>query len=459
MRILATISLTLLLGKVMAQGLTPDAFIKQVLENHPEAKNADLMLDMARKQMTSARGNFDPILYGGATGKNYDESEYFDIKEGGVKLPTRLGGLELKAAYQVNDGVRLNPQNYTPEDGLVIAGASLPVGKGLFTDKARTSLKQVSNDKKSAPFERQLSLMNLILNAQKVYWNWVYSDRSKEVFEEALDLAKFRFVSVKARYETGDLAAVDTLEAFIQLQNRQAQLQDANISFYANSYQLNNFLWKDKLETSKVDTSVCSAVDWESMLNWKAETLNPVGEHPAIRVYQFKVQNLVLDKRLKLESLKPELDIHYNFLSGANEPLNERFDPVLTDNYKFGVSAKFPLFVRKGIGDVGMANVKIRSTENDLILKSRELENKQKASILNISFLGSQVDVLEENVSNYRRLLEAERQKFRNGESSLFLVNSRESKLIESELKLAKTRSAFMKEIASFQWANGSLVQ
>ncbi|WP_245916264.1 hypothetical protein [Aureicoccus marinus] len=38
-------------------------------------------------------------------------------------------------------------------------------------------------------------------------------------------------------------------------------------------------------------------------------------------------------------------------------------------------------------------------------------------------------------IMNYRTLLQGEERKFNFGESSLFLINSRESKLIDAELK------------------------
>lgn len=448
----------LLLSEANAQGLSPDAFIQQVLKNHPDAQNADLVIDRARKQMTSARGGFDPVLYGSAGAKAFESTSYFDMREGGVKLPTRLGGLELKAAYQINEGARVNPENYTPSDGLVIAGVALPVGKGLFTDQERTRLRQAGNDRKSAPFERNLLLMNLVLEAQKTYWEWVFTEQALKIFSEAVALSDFRFRSVKQGYETGDLAAVDTLEAFIQLQLRQTQLREAQIEFYNSSYGLNNFLWKDKTQNQEPDTTLRPAFSWEESLTWAAETLNPVETHPAVVAYQYKIQNLDLERKLKIESIKPELNLHYNFLSSPNDPFNDRFDPMLVDNYKYGVTAKFPLFMRQGIGDVGLANVKLQGAGFDLTQKQRELQNKQRSSLLNVSLIKEQLVLLEENALNYRRLLEAERQKFDNGESSLFIVNSRESKLIEAELKLAKMRSMFMKEKASFQWANGTLV-
>ena len=46
--------------------------------------------------------------------------------------------------------------------------------------------------------------------------------------------------------------------------------------------------------------------------------------------------------------------------------------------------------------------------------------------------------------------------KFENGESSLFLVNSRESKLIEARSKLLKLEVNYEKEKAFLMWSAGT---
>ena len=46
-------------------------------------------------------------------------------------------------------------------------------------------------------------------------------------------------------------------------------------------------------------------------------------------------------------------------------------------------------------------------------------------------------------VTDYERILEAEELKFQLGESSLFLVNSRESKLIDGQLKAISIQNKF----------------
>ncbi|MEM1003393.1 MAG: TolC family protein, partial [Bacteroidota bacterium] len=54
-----------------------------------------------------------------------------------------------------------------------------------------------------------------------------------------------------------------------------------------------------------------------------------------------------------------------------------------------------------------------------------------------------QNEVTNQMVTDSDRLLRAEIRKFQVGESSLFLVNTREAKLIESQLKAIKLQNKF----------------
>ena len=52
-------------------------------------------------------------------------------------------------------------------------------------------------------------------------------------------------------------------------------------------------------------------------------------------------------------------------------------------------------------------------------------------------------ELIDEIVTNYTTLLSAEERKFSFGESSLFLINSRESKLIDAELKQNEVQNQY----------------
>jgi outer membrane protein TolC len=60
-------------------------------------------------------------------------------------------------------------------------------------------------------------------------------------------------------------------------------------------------------------------------------------------------------------------------------------------------------------------------------------------------------------LTNFEKLLKAEETLFRNGESSLFLINSRENKVLETERKLIELKAKYYKTIYALQWSTGLL--
>ena len=62
----------LLIGyNLKAQVLTPEAFIEQVRQNHPVAKQAAIQIEKAKADLLSARGGFDPSFTYEASRKTF----------------------------------------------------------------------------------------------------------------------------------------------------------------------------------------------------------------------------------------------------------------------------------------------------------------------------------------------------------------------------------------------------
>ena len=70
----------------------------------------------------------------------------------------------------------------------------------------------------------------------------------------------------------------------------------------------------------------------------------------------------------------------------------------------------------------------------------------------------SQLDLSTGLVSNYSKLLSGEQLKFNAGESSLFVVISREQKLIESKIKLNRTYNKYLSNKANLFNAMGLVI-
>ncbi|GAB4417219.1 MAG: TolC family protein [Bacteroidia bacterium] len=444
--------------------LTPETFLEWVGSYHPVAQQAALRTEQAAATLRRARGGFDPKLYGELDQKLFKGSEYYRYVDGGVKVPTRLGGLEVKAGYEQAQGLYLNPDAITPSPGLVYAGVSMPLAQGLVIDARRAALQQARIFEDAAEAERRLLLNDLYFEAIKAYWEWSLAYGQVGILDRAVEVARVRFEAMRKSFYFGDKPGVDTLEARIQLQTRLIDQQVARLQYQQAILALEVYLWDESSNPMLLDPATrpipiqrltAQSPDPDSLLRM-VEAL-PM-QHPALLQYRFQIASLEVERRLKAEKLKPKVQVNYNLLQTAAPASNGEawVNPALfSNNYKWGLSVGFPIFLREARGDVELARLKIRETGLKQDLKQLELTNKLEAYAAESDILETQIDLTAENVRQYRDLFQAEIRKFETGESSLFLLNARENKLIEAELKLIELRTKYAKSLAGITWSAG----
>ena len=74
-----------------------------------------------------------------------------------------------------------------------------------------------------------------------------------------------------------------------------------------------------------------------------------VQNHPELQQYQWKIEQLGFEQRLKAEKLKPKVNLSYNFLSErTGVPLAENFSAFNSNDYKWGLTVSMPLLLREG---------------------------------------------------------------------------------------------------------------
>ena len=156
-----------------------------------------------------------------------------------------------------------------------------------------------------------------------------------------------------------------------------------------------------------------------------------VDNHPKILALRLKMDQLEVDRQLKGNKLLPKIEASYDAIS----PDWNNGNSYKLSDYKAGVSFSIPLFLRKERGDLKLAQIKLQDAEYDILATSLAIENKVKAIFNEIDSYTVQNDITQEIVEDSQRMLNAEERKFELGDSSLFLLNSRENKLIEASLK------------------------
>jgi len=138
--------------------------------------------------------------------------------------------------------------------------------------------------------------------------------------------------------------------------------------------------------------------------------------------------------------LLPEINLEYNFLTDTPEFINS----FNTQDYKGGITFRMPLFLRKERGALKLARFKLQDAEFERDNAWVSIRNKVLAVYNELDSFDRQNALIGNIVVDYDRLLTAEERKFSFGESSLFLINSREQSLIDARLKANEVQNKYL---------------
>ena len=437
------------------QVLSLKQFFEIVYTNHPLSKQAKLIVENAKSMNLAAKGNFDPKLFYQFNDKYFNEKNYYDLGNGGLSIPTKYG-VDFKTGFERNEGVFLNPENNTPTQGLYYAQVSVPLVQGVMTDERRTILKQSQINIKASQAELDFQLNELFYKAGKSFLEWQLSYNNLAVYKNAFILGNQRFEAVKKSFQFGDRPAIDTVEAGIQVLDRLAGWQQAELEFKNKTVQLSGFLWMNNNMPAVLDSTIIPDMKPVTIADDTKLELNSIKSivnlHPNIRAGNFKLEMLNVDKRLKMEKLKPLINLNYNPLIDAGQNNGNYLN-----NYKWGVSLNFPLFLRKERGELQSAKLKIQQSQLELDYKRNDLENRIRMADNERIYSKNQLEIFKLNIKNYESLWSAEKRLFDSGESSLFMINSRENTYINAQIKLNDYNFKLNKSVLELFYSRGQL--
>lgn len=415
--------------------LSFEEYLAYVKKHHPLIKQANLTLNIGEANLLRARGGFDPKIEVDYDRKKFKQIEYYDQLNTTFKIPTWYG-IEFKANFEENSGQFLNPNLSVPDDGLYSAGVSFSLARGFLINERMADLKKAKFFREQTQADRNLLVNNIIFEASKAYFKWIEAYNEEQIFISFLENASIRLEAVEKSVEAGDKPQIDITEARIAFQNRKLSLEAATLKRRKATLEASNFLWINdvplEIEENVVpnlptEVIVRNALFLEGITDTTALQQN----HPKLLSLDAKIKGLKVERSLKRNKLLPRIDLQYNFLTEQYDQLNS----LNTANYKSAVNISFPIFLRKERGNLKLANYKLQDARFERMSESLKIQNKISAVNTEIRSLNEQNGLIDLIVEDYERLVKAEERKFFLGESSLFLINSREQKLIDSKLK------------------------
>jgi outer membrane protein TolC len=442
-----------------AQTLSENELIQIVKKYHPIALQAKNLIEQAKTDITEARGAFDPILQTNTTRKELSENTYYNYQNIGLNIPSWYG-IELNAGIENVAGNHVDPQKTMNSSSYL--GVSFSVIKNLVIDKRRAALEQSKILVSQSEAEQTIALNNILYEATNQYWQWVQAYREWMIINDVIEINKNRINYTKQVIDIGERPAIDSIEAITQLQYYLSLQNELYMQMQNAFIQLSSYTWKENGVAYNLPENIIPSTpsfnmnQVENELPVREELIQEViNTHPELAIYQSKFKFLEIDKRLKFQELLPDIKIKYNQL-GKNYFLNETIAQIpLEKNYQYALSFAMPLRLSQARANFAQAKLKIEYTKFQQNNKQRFLENKIREQFNILTQLKNQISIQQNLYENLNILLKGEQARFENGESSLFLINSREQKKMETLLKLNATIAKFYKQKTALRWASG----
>ncbi len=424
--------------------LSYNEFLGYVKKYHPLVKSAQLEINKAQANLMIARGGFDPKIEADFDQKQFKGKEYYSVFNSSFKIPTWYG-IEVKAGFDNSEGIFVNPENTLPNQGLTSLGITIPVGQGLLINQRMADLRKAKIQIQLSQAERKLQAIEVVYNASLAYFNWKRNYSEVQLYKNYLKNAAIRYKGILTLIKNGDKPAIDSVEAGIVLKTRKWNLEDSSLKLTKAKLELSNYLWLDNnvplelqddiLPENRLEKTIGETLKTNELL---ADNIS-IENHPKINSIENKLAILEVDRKLKANSLLPKMDVGYHYLSEPNYWNDTNFN-----NYKIGLNFKFPLFLRKERGSVQLAKFKIQDTKLSLNLERVQLKNKINAQQTEINSIEKQLQLLSDLVSGNSQMLQSEERLFSLGESSIFLLNSRENNLVSIQLTQLGLENRFL---------------
>lgn len=471
-RIIIIVNILLLLFGVVKISIAQDTLIRktlsleQVIEMvkkfHPVAKQADLFIEKSKAEIAIARGMFDPFFYNNAGQKTFDGIDYYYYNRPEVIIPTWFG-IEIHAGLSYLSGSRTEPQDTKGETSYV--GLTLPLVKNLLMDKRRAAVQTAKIFRKSSEADKRNIINNLLLDAINTYWDWVNQYQNYKIASQAVEVNTKRIDMVRIAYRQGERPAIDTTEALTQLQQYQLLKTQAWMKYQNEAINLSSFLWAPDDQPYLLPAEVVPD-DHLLSLHISSVTIPELDQlldialrnHPELLQYDLKLDALSIQKKLKFQDLLPDVNFHYTQLGKGYEIGKTTNWPLFENNFRYRLSIGLPLRLSEGRGSYKKAKLDITTTRLGKLQKKLYVGNSIRGFYNELTAVKEQIRIQEKACYNYQILQRAEETKLMAGESTLFLVNSRETKSLEAMEKLAALKAKYFQLIASLSWAAGILI-
>ncbi|MEE4153816.1 MAG: TolC family protein [Erythrobacter sp.] len=394
----------------------------------------------ARADQLSADGAFDLML----DAKYYDRFTGFysgGYAEGKVTQPIAPFGGEVFGSYRLSNGDFPIYENYfnTNELGEFKVGALLSLLRDSDIDARRFALEDTRLAASQARLDVLLVQLNVQFEALRAYWRWVAAGEEIRVYEELLEIAEARAVGLERQVRLGAQPSIALTENEQNIIRRKTLLEEARRDFQTASNSLSFYL-RDEEGALIVPTreqlpdadQLGVLPDIQTLLAMKRDDI--LDQRPELRNFRVMLERAQNRVALRQNDLKPQLDVSVE-LSRDFGPIGAGGEGFDSTDTVIGLTFKVPLQRREARGRLRRAEAELREMELRRQRTADQIEVELDNILTNLNAALRLAQLADDEVEQAGAMVDAERKRFRLGAGDFFLVNLREERAADAQIR------------------------
>lgn len=419
----------LILFSTQIFALSEQDIAKSVLTYFPLIQEAELKAKSANGELTSAEGAFDNKLIFKSRNRIEDkyDNQYFETN---LERQTGFGGTTLVAGHRQGLGhfPAYDGKYRTSGAGEIFAGLSFPVLRNLKTDEFRTNLKIKQIEKKQAELESQLKKMIYLHKALTLYYKWILETQKLKINKSIFELARKRHDMIEKKFKAGDIEGVKVTDNQRAIDKRSGDIVKNEIELNKIRTELSVYL-RDE-QGSPVSIPLESSPEFILQKNETSLFATDISLNPQMKILDLEREKLKLESIFFDQSKLPGLNLE---LLGAKElSSNDPYDP---ERLQVAVKFDFPLENRKAEGKSVSYIYKVLAIEKNRQFLESELSQQLSFFIKASSDSKMRWEITTKEFEGSRKMAEAEKNRWSQGASDLFVVNLREQDVADVDIR------------------------
>jgi len=306
----------------------------------------------------------------------------------------------------------------------------------IFNLEIFNTIRKASSFFKSAKEEKREQLNAVIFEVKKAFLYSLIAQKSLEVTQNALNLARKYLKTTKIRFENGEASDYDVLRAEVEVKNLEYKFLKAKSVYETSLNYLKLLLGINLQEKLKIK----GKVEFKRFRkDFSCLVKSALSRRPLIKAIEFKEESL----KHNLRAVKSEFlsSLVLNFQDIANEKEVFAFNRGKYEDYWIlTLRLNFPIF------EGGLRFFKLKEAKAQLkqikLLKGKTISGIKieiKNALLNLESAKKEVEATQSNVKDANRMYEIIYKRYLEGEASYLDILDARNTLLASQLNNLQT--------------------